>query len=207
MVGLGNPGPRYAATRHNIGFLAVDALVRRLGGRPGVTAAPADIWEARVPEATAGSGDIGDAGVLLVQPRTWMNLSGDAVHGLLGERSTPAEDILVVVDDIYLPFGVQRLRSFGSDGGHNGLKSVQEALGSDRFPRLRVGVGPVPEGVDYKEFVLSEFSGPEAAGLNEYIDRVVGVVLAVLEQGVTAAQNAVAASNHKERITKGVGNA
>lgn len=128
----------------------------------------------------------------------WMNRSGEAVRQLREEAPVPPEGVLVVVDDIYLPFGRQRLRSYGSAGGHNGLSSVEQALGTRSFPRLRVGVGPVPEGVDYREFVLEEFAAPEARALPECIERVVGVVLAVLSSGIDAAQNAVAAANSTE---------
>lgn len=201
MVGLGNPGPRYAATRHNVGFLTVDALVRRLDARPESTTAHAEVW--RVP----GAPESPESAVRLIKPVTWMNRSGDALRQLRGDDPVAPEAVLVVVDDIYLPFGSLRLRAAGSDGGHNGLKSVDEGLGSRDYPRLRVGVGPVPEGVDYRDFVTSEFEPEDARVLPEFLDRIAGVVLVILETGVTAAQNAVAASNNKERINKGVGNA
>lgn len=189
MVGLGNPGPRYAATRHNVGFLAVDALVGRLSARSVSTSAPADVWRVRLPADSVG------ADVLFIKPRTWMNRSGDAIRGLQSETAIAADEILLLVDDIYLPFGRLRLRASGTDGGHNGLTSVEEALGTRLYPRLRVGVGPVPEGVDYRDFVLEEFAGAEAEAWPVFLARIVDVVLAVLSRGVSAAQVAVAAAN------------
>jgi PTH1 family peptidyl-tRNA hydrolase len=131
VVGLGNPGPRYRGTLHNVGFDVVEEVARRHG--VGFEWAPADALVARL----RGLGD----GVLLVKPLTFMNVSGQAVGPLVRFYKVPLEDVLIVVDDVALPAGRLRLRSKGSAGGHNGLKSIIGAVGTDAFPRLRVGVG------------------------------------------------------------------
>jgi PTH1 family peptidyl-tRNA hydrolase len=131
IVGLGNPGPRYRATLHNVGFDVIDELARRHGGE--FESSPADALVARL--RTLGEG------VLLAKPLTFMNLSGPAIGVLQRYYRIEVADTLVVVDDVNLPAGQLRIRGDGSAGGHNGLKSVAQALGSQVFPRLRVGVG------------------------------------------------------------------
>ena len=202
VVGLGNPGPRYAATRHNIGFMVVDALARQLAVerwsvRPVELELPAEVRVARgAREGTdAGAGLPDERELWLIKPLTYMNLSGEAVGALWEVRSFLPEDLLVVVDDIYLPFGRLRLREGGTDGGHNGLTSLHASLGTLEVPRLRCGVGPVPEGVDLKEFVLEPFAPGERDRLTGFIDRAVRVVRATLDKGVAAAQNEVALAN------------
>lgn len=150
ICGLGNPGPEYAETPHNLGFWVVDLLCERFGGR----------WKRPFRDTLASRVSIGRTPVTLLQPLTFMNLSGRAVERVVpdpdGEFDTA--DILVICDDTALPLGRLRLRHKGNDGGHNGLSSIIEALGTTRFPRLRLGVGPVPEGEDQADFVLGPFS-------------------------------------------------
>jgi len=149
IVGLGNPGPRYRGTVHNVGFDVVDEVA----GRRGVSfeAAPADALMARLRDV--------DGGALLVKPLTFMNVSGDAVGALQRYFRVPVEDMLVVVDDVALPAGRLRVRRSGSAGGHNGLKSIISGLGTDGFARLRVGVGRGDPRRDLSDHVLSRVTG------------------------------------------------
>ena len=149
IVGLGNPGPRYRGTVHNVGFDVVDAVA----GRHGVSfeAAPADALMARLRDV--------DGGALLVKPLTFMNVSGDAVGALQRYYRVAVEDLLVVVDDVALPAGRLRVRRSGSAGGHNGLKSIIACLGTDGFARLRVGVGRGDPRRDLSDHVLSRVTG------------------------------------------------
>jgi len=149
IVGLGNPGPRYRGTVHNVGFDVVDEVA----GRRGVSfeAAPADALMARLRDV--------DGGALLVKPLTFMNVSGEAVGALQRYFRVPVEDLLVVVDDVALPAGRLRVRRSGSAGGHNGLKSIISGLGTDGFARLRVGVGRGDPRRDLSDHVLSRVTG------------------------------------------------
>ena len=149
IVGLGNPGPRYRGTVHNVGFDVVDEVA----GRRGVSfeAAPADALMARLRDV--------DGGALLVKPLTFMNVSGEAVGALQRYFRVPVEDMLVVVDDVALPAGRLRVRRSGSAGGHNGLKSIISGLGTDGFARLRVGVGRGDPRRDLSDHVLSRVTG------------------------------------------------
>jgi PTH1 family peptidyl-tRNA hydrolase len=147
IAGLGNPGPRYTKTRHNLGFHVVEAIAAARRGR----------WGEPARKARTASVRLGGGHGLLVEPLTYMNLSGDALAPILIEESLPSSRLLVICDDIALPLGQIRLRASGSDGGHNGLKSIIERLNTTDFPRLRMGVGPVPPRVDAAEFVLAEF--------------------------------------------------
>ena len=202
VVGLGNPGPHYAVTRHNVGFLVVDALARQLAAerwstRPLDLKLAAEVMAAREPRGEGDSADPARAAreLWLIKPLTYMNLSGEALESLREIRPFHPGELLVVVDDIYLPFGRLRLREGGTDGGHNGLTSVHASLGTLEVPRLRCGVGPVPEGVDRKDFVLEPFAAGELDRLPGFIDRTARVVRAVLDKGVAAAQTEVALAN------------
>ena len=159
VVGLGNPGRQYAETRHNIGWMIIDRLAERArwSDRP-----------ARRSAAAIVSGRYRGLDLALVKPHTFMNLSGSAVRKALVRFRAPLEDLLVVVDDFALPFGRLRFREGGSSGGHNGLESIIEELHSDRFARLRVGIGE--PGVDAVDHVLSRFSAEERRSLEEVID-------------------------------------
>jgi PTH1 family peptidyl-tRNA hydrolase len=172
VFGLGNPGTRYARTRHNLGFRVVD----RMAADYGVTR-----WtETR--SYLSGRLELGSTRVDLVKPKTFMNLSGAAVRLWTARRHLPPEELIVVVDDIALPLGQLRLRRRGTDGGHNGLKSVIAAVGTIDFPRLRLGIGPCPPEVDPAEFVLGRFSGEERPVVDAMVDRAVRCVEAVVRQ-------------------------
>ena len=149
VVGLGNPGPEYAATRHNAGFWLADALVERWGLPP----------FRRGERARVSEGDVADVPVRVLKPTTYMNESGAALASLRADPAfNPATDLLILVDEFRIPTGTFRVRSEGSAGGHNGLKSIEASLQSQQYPRLRIGVGPLPEGVtDWSEYVLAPF--------------------------------------------------
>jgi len=150
VVGLGNPGPDYAATRHNAGFLLADAV--------------AEHWQLppfrRAERARATEGTVAETSVRILKPTTFMNRSGAALASLRADPSFDAtRDLLVLVDDFQIPLGTFRFRPDGSAGGHNGLKSIEGALQSQQYARLRIGVGPLPEGTgDWADYVLAPFS-------------------------------------------------
>jgi len=145
IVGLGNPGRRYARTRHNAGFLAVDFLAKRWGVR---------LWRRRF-GAAYGKKTVAAREVFLVQPHTYMNLSGTSVAPWVGDLGLDLDHLLVICDDLNLPAGAVRLRTQGSAGGHKGLQSLIEELGADKYPRLRVGIGSPPAGEDAADYVLA----------------------------------------------------
>lgn len=179
MVGLGNPGPRYERTRHNAGFLAIDELAARS------RAAGRLLQDAWVAEAT-----LAGAEALLVKPQSFMNLSGEPVARLLAERALCTSELVVVVDDVALPLGRVRVRPHGSDGGHNGLRSLVAALGTEAFARVRIGVGvePPPE-LDLADFVLAEFLPEELKLLREMTVLAADAVACLLGDGVDTAMN------------------
>ena len=177
IVGLGNPGQEYAATRHNIGFMVIDRLKRELHAIETRKRFRAEIAEAFVDGEK----------LVLMKPQTYMNLSGIAAREAAQWYKASAEDILVVVDDIELPFGASRLRAGGSSGGHNGLKSIAAELGSDQYPRLRLGVGR--GGGDARRQVLSRFSKEEEQDLPEIIATGAECVLLWRAEGVISAMN------------------
>lgn len=163
IVGLGNPGLRYRNTRHNVGFMAIKALSKKYG----------IALRHRGFHGVYGIGRVIGQEVMLFEPRTYMNLSGDAVGAVCSSKLKDKTDLLVVVDDISLPFGSIRLRENGSAGGHNGLKSIIAFLGQD-FTRLRVGIRPGEEiDGDLASFVLSPFRRKDREGLENMIKRVV----------------------------------
>ncbi len=173
VVGLGNPGRSYVRTRHNVGFRVIEALAQRHA---------ASAWRTKFDARTT---QLPESGAILAMPHTYMNASGESVGPLAAFYKIPVEDIVVVCDDVNLPFGRLRMRRSGSDGGHNGLKSIIEALGSIGFPRLRVGVGR--DDGDLIDHVISAFTPEEEAALGEIIDRGVAGVETFLDAGIEAA--------------------
>ena len=181
IVGLGNPGPEYASSRHNAGFMVLERLLSRVlpAGRFGESfTAESRVWTGRYRGRT----------LVLQQPWTFMNLSGQAVAPLSRRLGIAPAEILIVSDDLDLPVGRLRLRRGGADGGHNGLKSVIAELGSADFMRLRIGIGR-PQGRDTADYVLSGFSGAEAETFAEALDRAAEAVKTLLACGMTAAMN------------------
>ena len=180
VVGLGNPGGRYARTRHNVGFMVVDRLADSRAGQWSECGASTTLSQ-------IASVEIGGAPALLVKPQTFMNASGRAVIAVCAERAFEPGDLLVVFDDFNLAFGRLRLRRNGSDGGHNGLASVIHEVCSEEIPRLRVGIGPLPREGDDIDYVLSGF-GPDE-DVVELVDRGCRAVEHCIADGIDAAMN------------------
>lgn len=178
IVGLGNPGPRYAGTRHNVGFVVLDELARRLNTGFTLAKYHGVIAEARV----AGEK------VLLLKPETFMNLSGQSVARAVRYNAVERDDLLVALDDVELPVGRLRLRAQGSAGGHNGLKSIIEHLGDDRFPRLRLGVGREAGG-DLVNHVLGRFTPDERIDAERMVPLAADAVMVFIEQGLERAMS------------------
>ena len=177
-VGLGNPGPRYAMTRHNMGWLAIDALLEHLKVSTEATfACSAMLW---------GPLSWKEKELVLLKPVTYMNLSGKAVKAASARFRIPAEHILVIYDDVALPFGRLRLRAAGSAGGHHGMASVLGAMGTLTVPRLRIGIGSPADG-DVASWVLSDFADEELAQLPEVMGRCVQAVEAWLSMDMERA--------------------
>lgn len=180
VVGLGNPGPKYDWTRHNMGFLVIDELAER----------------EKVPvqklkhKALTNTVVIGDRSVLLMKPTTYMNLSGESVGQAARFYKIPPERILVISDDVALPQGKLRIRRSGSAGGHNGLKNIIAHLGSEGFPRIKVGVGgkPHPDS-DMADWVLGKFTGQDKKTMEEAIQRAADAVEVLLKAGVDQAMS------------------
>lgn len=180
VVGLGNPGARYESTRHNMGFLALDRLAEREKLR---------FYKLRFKAWTA-EWKLGEDKVLVMKPQTYMNLSGESVGAAARFYKIPADHILVVSDDISLPVGKLRLRSAGSAGGHNGLKNIIQHLGTDRFPRIKVGVGsPQQAGYDVVDWVIGMPTGEDQNVLLDALDRAAQAIPAVITQGMDRAMN------------------
>ncbi len=172
LVGLGNPGAKYANTRHNLGFMVVRRLVER--GRGGS-------WTKRCQSATCRVRYAGESFTAAL-PQTFMNLSGGAVECLLREAGNDLSDLLVVCDDVSLPFGMLRLRKSGGDGGQKGIRDIISRVG-EGFGRLRIGCGPAPQYADLADFVLSPFPAEEASRLPKLLDRAVDAVVALSKRG------------------------
>lgn len=180
IIGLGNPGAEYEDTRHNIGFDVVEALARAHGVR------------LRRPRAAAlaGTGSIDGVPVMLAMPLTMMNASGAAVLRLCHLYTLEPEDLIVIVDDINLELGKLRLRRGGSEGGHRGLRSITEALGTQEYPRLRIGVGAPPGGMDARTWVLSPFAREEREAAEEAVARARKCIEMAVIEGIEPAMNA-----------------
>ncbi len=181
VVGLGNPGREYAQTRHNAGFMLADALAARLGVRFRRLQFKALTTDARY----------GEAKIILAKPQTYMNLSGQAVAPLLRFYKIPPERLLVAYDDLDLPLGAVRLRPKGGHGGHKGMRSIIERLGTQEFPRLRLGIGRPPGRMDAAAYVLQPFSPAEKDLMSLAIARGVEGIFRWWEEDLSAAMNLV----------------
>lgn len=180
VVGLGNPGPDYAETRHNVGFRIVELLAERAGGgRFGRHRCNADVFEGRLAERH----------VVLAKPRTYMNVSGGPVAGLVRYFSVAPDDLVVVHDDLDLGFGVVRLKRGGGEGGHNGLRSISSSLGIRDYLRVRFGIGRPPGRQDAADYVLRRFSSAERKELDLAVDLAADAAEALLADGLEPAQN------------------
>ena len=179
VVGLGNPGPGYAGNRHNVGFHVVELLASRISGRFKAHKARADVVEGRI----AGER------VVLAKPKSYMNESGGPVNGLRDYFSVPLERIVVIHDELDLPYGGLRLKLGGGDNGHNGLKSIRASVGSGEFHRVRFGIGRPPGRMDAASFVLRDFSAVERKTVELEVDRAADAVEALIVDGLERAQN------------------
>jgi PTH1 family peptidyl-tRNA hydrolase len=179
VVGLGNPGKDYEWSRHNLGFMLID----KLAGDEGI-----DV-KRRECQSQVGRGAIEGSAVKLVKPQTYMNLSGEAVACLLAKHklAEPGENLIVISDDLALPFGKIRIRARGSAGGHNGLKSIIGAVGTSEFTRLRIGIQPEHPISDAKRFVLDSFSGAARPEVEKILERSAEALRAILRDGVLKA--------------------
>jgi len=180
VVGLGNPGPEYAETRHNVGVRVVELLAARAGGgRFSKHKANADVLEGRLAGRRA----------VLAVPRTYMNVSGGPVAGLLRYYDVAPADLVVVHDDLDLGFGVVRLKQGGGEGGHNGLRSISASIGTKDYLRVRFGIGRPPGRQDPADFVLKRFSGAERKELEFAVDLAADATEALLADGLEPTQN------------------
>ena len=180
MVGLGNPGDRYAQTRHNVGFMLLDRLAERFG-------LSWSAWRKDLGEYCEARRDAGK--LVFAKPLTYMNESGRLVGDLARYSNIGPSEVLVCFDDFALPLGRVRLRLKGSAGGHNGMQSILDHLGTPEVPRLRIGIGPLPPGAVSKEFVLSRFKPVERAALQAAVDVAADAALEAADRGVGAAMN------------------
>jgi PTH1 family peptidyl-tRNA hydrolase len=179
VVGLGNPGPTYAGNRHNVGFMVVDLLAERAGGRFSAHKGRADVVEGRLAGEPA----------VLCKPKTYMNLSGGPVASLRDWFKVPVERIVVVHDELDIGFGVLRLKRGGGDNGHNGLRSITSSIGTKDYLRVRVGIGRPPGRQDPADFVLKDFAAAERKDLGFHVDRAADAAEALLTGPLEAAQN------------------
>ncbi len=177
IVGIGNPGPEYAPTRHNVGFRVVDALAKR--------------WNIQRDEARFHGifavATVNEQRIGLLKPLTYVNLSGQSVRAAVQQLNLTPEQVLIVLDDVSLPLGKLRLRAKGSSGGHKGLQSVLDALQTENVPRLRVGIGPLPEGMDLVTFVLSPFLPEEEPVIAKAVEQAADAATVWAIEGIEAA--------------------
>ncbi len=179
VVGLGNPGPSYAGHRHNVGVMVVDLLAGRAGGRFKAHKGRADVMEGRLAGARA----------VLAKPKSYMNESGGPVSSVAGFYKVPPERLVVVHDELDIPYGALRLKRGGGDNGHNGLRSIRASLGTGEWLRVRVGIGRPPGRQDPADFVLRDFSAAERKDLDFHVDRAADAVEALITEGLEVAQN------------------
>ncbi len=179
LIGLGNPGREYKDSRHNIGFMLIDHLAVRLNAHGMKLQSKAIVISTHYEERK----------IILAKPQTYMNLSGQSVQGLLHFYKIPFENLLVAHDDLDLPFGALRIRPGGGPGGQRGMASTIEKLGTQDFPRLRLGIGRPPGRMDPKDYVLQDFSKDDLKFLSEVLDRAADAALEFVMKGLNAAMN------------------
>ena len=179
LVGLGNPGREYKDTRHNFGFMLIDRIMVRLNARGMRVQSKAIVTTATYE----------DRKLILAKPQTYMNLSGQSVQGLIHFYKVPLTNVMVLSDDLDIPFGTIRIRAEGGPGGQRGLSSVIESLGTKDFPRLRLGIGRPPGRMDPANFILQNFSRDEMKSLSEILDRAADAALEFVMNGLDKAMN------------------
>ncbi|WP_239933755.1 aminoacyl-tRNA hydrolase [Streptomyces sp. CBG31] len=183
VVGLGNPGPEYAANRHNVGFMVADLLASRAGGKFKAHKSRAQVLEARI-----GAPGPGSRRIVLAKPQSYMNLSGGPVTALRDFYKVPTERIVAVHDELDIDYGALRLKLGGGDNGHNGLKSMTKSLGPD-YHRVRFGIGRPPGRMQVADFVLKDFSSTERKELDYFVDRAADAVETLVVAGLERAQS------------------
>lgn len=179
LIGLGNPGREYRDSRHNFGFMLIDRLAVRLNARGMKMQSKAIVMDARQD----------DRKLILAKPQTYMNLSGQSVEGLVRFYKPPLGNVMILSDDLDIPFGTIRIRASGGPGGQRGLSSILEKLGTKDIPRLRLGIGRPPGRMDPAAYVLQDFSREEMKSLSEILDRGADAVLEYVKNGLNAAMN------------------
>jgi len=191
VAGLGNPGKKYANTKHNVGFLVVDEISKRVG---------IELTKKKF-KGVFGEGFIGDNKLVLLKPETYMNLSGESVSSIKNFYDIPADNIIVVYDEMDLPLGNIRIKSGGGTAGHNGIKSIISSLGTDEFTRVRVGIGKALVKDSGASHVLSGFKGDERKIVKDSIERAADAVFAIIEEGLEKTMNEYNTKNKlKENI-------
>ena len=184
IVGLGNPGREYAHNRHNLGFDCVEILAEKYGIS----------LDKQQHKARLGTGPVSGRHAILVKPQTYVNNSGEAVGPVARYYKVSPRDVLVIYDDLDLPQGTIRVRPSGSSGGHNGIRSIIEHLGTEGFPRIRVGIGRPPGRMEPKDYVLQDFGPAEREVMAEVFERVVGAVETFIQEGIRETMNRYNAS-------------
>ncbi|MFB7497855.1 aminoacyl-tRNA hydrolase [Streptomyces sp. NPDC056161] len=184
IVGLGNPGPEYAMNRHNVGFMVADLLAGRIGGK----FKRAQKAQAQVVEGRIGPAGPGSRRVILAKPQSYMNLSGGPVSQLRDFYKVPVANVVAVHDELDIDYGTLRLKLGGGDNGHNGLKSITKAMGSD-YHRVRFGIGRPPGRMQVADFVLKDFSSAERKELDFFVDRAADAVECLVAEGLERAQS------------------
>lgn len=179
IIGLGNPGKKYEHTRHNAGFDAIDKLAEKYNIK----------MDKLKHKALIGEGRIGTEKVVLVKPQTYMNLSGESIVSICQFYKPEFDKVIVIYDDIDLDVGKLRIRKKGSAGSHNGMKSIIKCIGTQEFPRIRIGVSKPPEGWDLADFVLSRFPKEQQGDLEESFERAVLAVEEIIDSGIESAMN------------------
>jgi len=191
VVGLGNPGREYVGTRHNVGFEVIDRLAEKLGW---VAAGEFDRMARTKFDGLLYDGSLARTSgeserLVLLQPTTYMNLSGQAVQATMGFYQMKPDDVMVVLDDLALPCGKLRIRPGGSDGGHNGLRDIQRALGTNEYPRLRLGIDAPPPPVPGKQYVLGKFSPEQRKLVDPAVTRAASAIVTWIDRGIETAMN------------------
>ncbi len=179
IVGLGNPGPEYAKTRHNVGWMVIDAFAEKFRIRV----------DKHEKNAMTGTGRVAGGSVLVAKPLTYMNLSGDAVRLLANAYTESLDDVIIVYDDIDLPLGKLRIKPNGGPGTHNGMRSIVASLASEKFPRLRVGIGGVDSTGRLRDYVLGEITADEEAVMQRAMERSVDALLLFVRGDIKRAMN------------------
>ncbi len=189
VVGLGNPGPAYQQTRHNLGWMVLEHASRRWG-----------IALAQQGQALQGQGAIHGRAVLLALPLVWMNQTGEVVHSILQDRNLAATDLILVYDDLDLPLGSLKIKTYGGAGGHNGLRSVISCLETQDFCRLKVGIDRPPVDEDPAQYVLSPFAQHERERVNAILSKAVDALECLIREGVSVAMNRFHAPPPRQEI-------